>query len=337
MNEINDAFDRLLGLTFPPETVRGIETGSTDWRPVWDEIEQSGFLDLLVPEEAGGAGIAWADSGALFALLGCHAVPAPIAETMVARLFLAQAGVAAPAGPILIVTRAEARPAQLFAVPFGRVAASVLLVSGDGAALLSLDGAGITPALLPGSLAADIAFAANADGTTISVPGLTLDTAGQALAVLRAHAIAGAAARLLDMTLGYAADRNQFGKPIGRQQAVQQQLAVMAEKVVMARMAADMGSRGAFPPSLAAAATAKQVASTAGADICAIAHAVHGAIGISEEYDLQLFTRRIHEWRLEAGGATHWAQALGRARLQQSDMSTLDFVRSAEDTGTVSA
>ena len=72
----------------------------------------------------------------------------------------------------------------------------------------------------------------------------------------------------------------------------------MAEDAVAARIASQLGSAGAFPPALAAAATAKSVAGKAAARIAASAHAVHGAIGISEEHDLQLFTRRLHAWRL---------------------------------------
>jgi alkylation response protein AidB-like acyl-CoA dehydrogenase len=51
------------------------------------------------------------------------------------------------------------------------------------------------------------------------------------------------------MTVAYAGDRAQFGKPIAKLQAVQQQLAVMAEQVVMARMAAQLGCSSGFPPS----------------------------------------------------------------------------------------
>ena len=77
---------------------------------------------------------------------------------------------------------------------------------------------------------------------------------------------------------------------------------------------------------LAVAATAKATTSAAAPRIAATAHAVHGAIGISEEYDLQLLTRRLHEWRLADGSEGYWAQALGTARLS-SDQGTVDWVR----------
>ena len=150
----------------------------------------------------------------------------------------------------------------------------------------------------------------------------------RAAAVLRAALIAGAADRLTTMTADYANERIQFGKPIGKQQALQQQLAVMAEDMVAARIAAHIGGAASFPPALAAAATAKSVASSAAARVAAIAHAVHGAIGISAEYDLQLYTRRLQAWRLADGSESYWNRLLGAERLA-APSGSVDFVRTA--------
>jgi alkylation response protein AidB-like acyl-CoA dehydrogenase len=131
------------------------------------------------------------------------------------------------------------------------------------------------------------------------------------------------------MSVTYANERVQFGKPIAKQQAVQQQLAVLAEQTLMARFASAAGCRGNLNPSLLAAASAKQVASAAVPRIVSIAHAVHGAIGITAEFDLQLYTRRLLEWRLADGSEDYWARLLGEARLDAPDVSTVDFIRRA--------
>lgn len=128
------------------------------------------------------------------------------------------------------------------------------------------------------------------------------------------------------MTAAYANERHQFGKPIGRQQALQQQMAVMAEDMVACRLAAQLGCADAFPPLAGAAAIAKSVTGAAAPRIAATAHAVHGAIGISEEYDLQLFTRRLHEWRLADGSEGWWNRLLGAARLDDV-RGSVDHVR----------
>jgi len=75
------------------------------------------------------------------------------------------------------------------------------------------------------------------------------------------------------------------------------------------------------------AALAKSQTSQAVARVTAVAHAVHGAIGVTHEYDLQLFTRRMNEWARAGGGQAFWAQQIGR-NLLSSERTTLDFVRS---------
>ena len=158
-----------------------------------------------------------------------------------------------------------------------------------------------------------------------AVPMTDERNAGTAL--LLGAAISGAADKVLSMTASYAAERVQFGKPIGRQQAIQQQLAVMAEDCVAVRLAVELAAsdQAQWPDPLRAA-MAKSVASAAAPRIAGTAHAVHGAIGISAEYDLQLYTRRLHEWRLAHGSQGRWNRALGHAVLV-SPLSALDWTR----------
>jgi acyl-CoA dehydrogenase len=130
----------------------------------------------------------------------------------------------------------------------------------------------------------------------------------------------------------YANQREQFGRSIGKFQAIQHQLALLAEHVAASRMAAAIGCSGSgsspWPLPLRAA-LAKARTSEAAALAAHIAHAVHGAIGVTAEFDLQLFTRRLHEWRAAFGAETHWNRVLGRALLAEHKLSTLDFMRSA--------
>jgi acyl-CoA dehydrogenase len=268
-NELIAPFERLIADCCAPVAIRAFER-SGDASVIWSGIEESGFLDALVPEEKGGAGLSLPDIFPLVLVLGAHGVPLPVAETMVARSLLARAGIEAPAGPITLTDDQTALSA---------------IIRPEG---------GFRPIA----------------------------------AIVKAALIAGAANRVLTMTVDYANQRIQFGKPIGKQQALQQSMAVMAEQCVAARIAAEMGFSRGLPPAPGAAATAKFIASSAAASIAAAAHAVHGAIGISEEYDLQLLTRRLHEWRLAEGSESYWAARMGEARLSARS-SSIDFVRSA--------
>jgi alkylation response protein AidB-like acyl-CoA dehydrogenase len=102
----------------------------------------------------------------------------------------------------------------------------------------------------------------------------------------------------------------------------------MAEHVAAASIAAEAAFRtDATTPSLLAAAMAKSRTSEAAVLVASIAHALHGAIGIAEEYDLQLLTRRLHEWRMAHGSEAHWNALIGHSVLA-SDTSIADFVRS---------
>lgn len=319
MNEYLEPFERMLEDIAPPATVRAIEAGG-DTAPMWSGFAASGFLDALVEESGGGVGLSLADIHPLWAALGCHAVPLPVGETMLARALLVGAGITPPEGPIALVCRAQGGATL---VPFGLVSEHIVVEAEEALHLVEISGRNRTATGVAASLAAHVDLSGLTGSGFASPPPGGLRAIG---AILRAALIAGAADRLVSMTAAYAAERIQFGKPIGRQQALQQNLAVMAEDVVAARIASQIGCAGSFPPGPAAAAAAKSVASAAAARIAATAHAVHGAIGISEEHDLQLFTRRLHEWRLSDGSEGYWNRQLGAERLGV-DASSVDFVR----------
>jgi acyl-CoA dehydrogenase len=74
-------------------------------------------------------------------------------------------------------------------------------------------------------------------------------------------------------------------------------------------------------------AVAKIRAGQAAQSVSAIAHAVHGAIGITEEYDLQLRTRRLHAWRAAGGSESYWNLRIGRALVASGHATVPEFVR----------
>jgi len=149
-------------------------------------------------------------------------------------------------------------------------------------------------------------------------------------AAIHSALMAGAMQRLFAMTLAYCNERVQFGKAIGRFQAVQHQLSVMAEQVAAAGIAAEIAFSGAAPiPVFLPVAIAKARASMAAPLVTAAAHALHGAIGVTEEFDLQLFSRRLHEWRIVEGSENYWNRLIGEAILGQSQISVMDFTRAA--------
>jgi acyl-CoA dehydrogenase len=59
-------------------------------------------------------------------------------------------------------------------------------------------------------------------------------------------------------------------------------------------------------------ASAKIVAAEAVSAGTALAHGIHGAIGLAAEHILQFVTRRLWAWRSEYGSREVWAQCIGR-------------------------
>ena len=87
----------------------------------------------------------------------------------------------------------------------------------------------------------------------------------------------------------------------------------MAQHVAAAGIAAELAFSGeGCVPARLAAAIAKARTSMAVPLVASTAHALHGAIGITEEYDLQLYTRRLHEWRMADGSETSWTGSSAR-------------------------
>ncbi|MCD0505215.1 acyl-CoA dehydrogenase family protein, partial [Bordetella petrii] len=90
-NLFGDSAQRLFAQAYPPDVLRAIEQGQAP-SSAWQAVEASGFLDALLPEDAGGAGLRLADVAPLAREAGAHAVGAPVIQTMLARAWLHAAG-----------------------------------------------------------------------------------------------------------------------------------------------------------------------------------------------------------------------------------------------------
>ena len=134
-------------------------------------------------------------------------------------------------------------------------------------------------------------------GWSIIERALQRAIAGQCIEML------GGADAVLEMTVEYAKQRTQFGRPVGSFQAVQHHCANMATDVEGCRQIAYQAawriSEGL--PSFREVAMAKAWVSGAYQRVCATAHQCHGAIGFTKEHDLQLYTRRAKTQELRYG------------------------------------
>lgn len=314
-----EALEAILKDHCTPAVVRSIEEGASGL-DLWEKIEGAGFLDLLAPESDGGGGLSLAEFYPVLLAIGRHALPLPLAQSMAARALAVDAG-ELPKGLISMapgVTEGADGTLVCPLVPHGLQASHVVLVHQGRRRLLDARNAERRAYGAPGRHTATLCWAkghaTGADiGQDLGPDSGELEAWG---AAIHAALIASAMVRVFEMTLEYCNGREQFGRPLGKYQAVQHQLSVMAQQVVASSSAAQAAFQGEGPsPSLMAAAAAKSRASEAAVSVANTAHALHGAIGVTAEYDLHLYTRRLHEWRLAHGSEEWWNLKLGHAVL----------------------
>ena len=332
-DQLADSAQRLFSQHVDKDVLKAAETGVFP-QALWDAVVAAGFTAALLPEAAGGFGASVAEALRLLQIAAEHTAPIPLAETMLAGWLLARAGLAVPDG---VLTLAPVRKGEALSlirdgdgwrlsgtasrVPWARDAAAVavLAVGSEGPMVARVAGAGLVTSRdvnLAGeprdTIALDVRLAGEA------VAAVDLEPAGlrAAGAAVRTAQIAGALSRALSLSVGYAQTRVQFGRPIGKFQAIQQSLAVLAGQSAAAIAAADMaadGLAGDLSPMLVGAAKAR--AGEAASVAAGLAHQSHGAIGFTQEYDLHYATRRLWSWRDEFGNEAEWNVVVGRAAL----------------------
>jgi len=126
--------------------------------------------------------------------------------------------------------------------------------------------------------------------------------------------IVGNIQRVLEMTVDYAKERKQFDRPIGSFQIIQHYCADMATDIDGARFstyqAAWMLSEGL--PCTKEVAIAKAWIGEASQRVVALAHQIHGAIGVTIEHDLHFYTRRAKAAELAFGDANFYREMVAR-------------------------
>lgn len=318
------------------ETVRAVLKDIPDveadegWSPTaWRDLDQTGLTRVGVTERVGGTGGGVREAAVALHAVGNRAAPVPLAEaTLLGGWLLESAGMALPGGVLSVAHGGVARRAgpaweltgSVDRVAWGRVA--------DHLAVLSESDSGPVVALVP-TAECHVVPGRNLAGEyrdTLTLPAVTVASTDAGTvsanidrqlrlrgALCRVIAMAGAAEAVLDMTIRYVDERSQFGRPLRRFQVVQHTLARMAEESAAmsaaARASLDaIATREVDWPSVAAA---KVRAGRGAGELAAMAHQLHGALGVTWEHRLRRFTTRLWAWREEYGSEAEWARQIG--------------------------
>jgi acyl-CoA dehydrogenase len=303
---IHDQFTKLLEQNVDRKAILSAE-GPEFPADLWQVVEGAGVALAMVSEESGGVGLSAVAAFRLISTAAYHALPLPLAETIVVAGLLDRT----LGGP---TSFARTTDGEAVRVPYGAAAAQILCETEDGWLLVPASGVTARRGInLAGEPRDDLQIVPE-QAERMDAPGWLgpqgLDAAG---ALIRAAQMRGAMQRAVDMSLTHAGEREQFGRPIGKFQAVQHMLADSAGQLVAAGAlvdnAAEAWGRSDFG---FRAALAKSRAGTATGKVAEVAHQVHAAMGITQDHDLNFYTRRLWSWRDEFGSEAIWQERIGR-------------------------
>ncbi|HET9199099.1 MAG TPA: acyl-CoA dehydrogenase family protein [Solirubrobacterales bacterium] len=323
-----------LASRFKSERIREIAASESGFDEAgWKEMSELGWAGLALPEEWGGQGLGTVELAVLFEEMGYALAPSPLLSSTIAGLALASGGsdeqkerwLRPLAAGELIGTPALVDPDgpgepmkfKMAAEPDGdgivlngqkalvtdAASAGFFLVStADGRRHVverGAEGVTVTPqeSVDPTRRLSTVTFDRVKVAAGASLPGSAEDYYGVFLRVCVAYAAesTGIAQRALEMSVAYAKDRQQFGRPIGAYQAVSHRCAQMLLETENSRSAVygAAWAADAEPESLPLAASmAKAYASDAGRRVPDAAIQVHGGIGFTWEHDLHFFLKR---------------------------------------------
>ncbi|MGY6551335.1 MAG: acyl-CoA dehydrogenase family protein [Erythrobacter sp.] len=282
----------------------GAAATMADW-PAIAEVELPG---LLLTEAQGGFGGSWEDAVLVFRLAGYHALALPVAEAVIAAHLSGRNDGRGTIASGTQGTLAEGRfSGAITGICYAQGADYVIAPCPQGGSMLvELAGADLeTGASIAGEPRARAAFQ-NARAQLVAGDVFMLG------ALARTAQIAGTMDAALAMSVDYANQRQQFGRPLGKFQAVQQNLATFACEAAAANCAAiGVGQAMARRPAPYEIAAAKLRANRAVGVGASLAHQVHGGIGFTQEYALHPLTRRLWAYRSEFGNDAYWSAILG--------------------------
>lgn len=268
-----DAISDIVGRAFKGRIVSEyVETDAI----AWETFENGGWDRIGTTEAEGGGGATLRDLVEVATRWGAWCIPLPLLETILARRWSAAARESPGPWTVSVPSVGVAEGSGL--APFGAMPNVAIARS------LGTD----TDAFKSGDDARPEPFA---HGLRCAVvPWVTeLPPEGRyELRVLWAAEVVGAAQRLLDLSVEYAKERKQFGRPIGSFQAVKHRLADMHIEVQLADSAVLWASLEPDEPRQVA-----RYAVDAAIRVAEEAIEVHGAMGFTWELGLHYYLRSM--------------------------------------------
>ncbi len=262
----------------------------------WATIRDMGLIGIMAPESAGGLGMGLTDLIGIAEAAGYVALPEPLVELAGVTIPLL-AGIDDNRGWLDRAIGGEfvavGHPANSLVADADQ-AAALVLGHGDAIHLVERDAISLVREESIDSFRR--LFSVEWTPSAATRVGTGWGQTAERGALLAAAQMIGLGQRCIDMSVTYAKDRTQFGKPIGSYQAVKHLLANAQVQIEFARPVVHAAAAElplGMLASQARVAHAKIVAGEA-ADLAArTAVQVHGAMGITWEADVHFFLKRV--------------------------------------------
>ncbi len=315
------AREMLVDSCTPADLRRLLASGEARDEARWTAITGMGLLGMLAPESADGMGLELTDFIAIAEAAGYVGLPEPLVElagiTIPLLARLRDQGFADPGD---LLGAAIGGTVIALGHPAGRLVAdadtAIAIVMADGDALHIVERIDTRIVRQESFDPFRRLFAVYWAPSSASLAGTGWGDTATRGAILAAAQMIGLAQRCIDMSVAYARDRSQFGKPIGSYQAVKHLLASAQVKVEFARpvVHAAAAELPLGTPAVRARAAHAKIAAGAAADLAArTAVQVHGAMGITWEVDVHFFLKRILVLRSAWGAeAAHMETVIDR-------------------------
>ncbi|MFG2613974.1 acyl-CoA dehydrogenase family protein [Streptomyces anulatus] len=287
-------------------------------RDLWAGLVALGLHRVGIDEARGGSGGSLDDLLVVVEALAGHGIGVPIVEASTADWVIGHAGKLADGLTTVLLldaapdTKSGTLGVELTAVPWARDAARLVLCPPGAAPLLvDLGGATVTVRSVD-NIAGEPRDTVLLAGTPVTVidGAPRYEEVRERLALLWSAAVLGAAHGAYRLTKTYVSEREQFGAPLLKIPAVAGHLARMRVQLVQADAALALARDGA--PLGGAVDIARVTTAAAATEIAQLAHQLHGAMGITEEYPLHRLTRRLWSWRDAVASERRWAESLGQ-------------------------
>lgn len=338
----------LLEEAHPTEVLRALEDAGEPGfsEDLWRELASLDLIGLTLPVEHGGSGMGALETVVLYEELGRALATTPHLTTAIlgGRLLADRPDwLQRIAGGEAILTFAWYEPqrsddpdaVQLAAkadgdryrlsgtkirVPFAPAADAILTLarSDDEVEVFLVDADEVTATrteVLSSDAEYEVTFD-QADAERIAGRDAFDDAMTDVLIATAAWAVGGAR-RVLEMTIDYAKEREQFGRPIGHFQGVAHPIADTATDVTGAEVLVHQAAwrRAEDKPMGPVAAMAKLHACDVFRRATKVAHQVFGGIGFTTAIDVQLFFRRAKQLELTWFGPAYLEEVIAAAEL----------------------